>query len=222
MPGREPRQVRKVRGGLGEDIHSDRFVGTRERARSSDKRKVDKDGFLLPSETTHRILRAARKQLQNEGVEGDEVYEDEDANNGAVVGEEEDLPAEEEVVEMLAGDGARYAHLEEEAAPLPNMGDAEDDDDEEDVELEYSDRESVATDIESFADIGEEFDIDDEEARLLEKFQPKTGMQTRTLADVILSKIKDKEDAENAEANGPTTNVDNQYGFVFMKHHFKV
>lgn len=211
MPGREPRRVKKVRGGLGEDIHADRFVGTRERARSSEKRKVDKDGFLMPSGATNKILRAARKQLQTEVVDGDEVYEDEDA---APVADAE----EEAAVEMLAGDEDRYAHLDEEedtGALLPVGGDAEDEEDEE-VELEYDDRESVATDMESFADVGEQFDIDDEEARLLEKFQPKTGMQTRTLADVILGKIKDKEDAENAEANGPASNVDKRVARVYI------
>ncbi|EPY35279.1 essential nuclear protein 1 [Angomonas deanei] len=69
------------------------------------------------------------------------------------------------------------------------------------VELEYDDAESVVSELPSEmgfdANDGDAalnyYGIDEEEARLLQKFQPTSRLQSRTLADVISEKIKEKE-----------------------------
>eukprot|EP01063_Lacrimia_lanifica_P041180 TRINITY_DN9546_c0_g2_i1.p2 TRINITY_DN9546_c0_g2~~TRINITY_DN9546_c0_g2_i1.p2 ORF type:complete len:456 (+),score=220.26 TRINITY_DN9546_c0_g2_i1:77-1444(+) len=73
-----------------------------------------------------------------------------------------------------------------------DMGDAE-----EDAELEYDDHTSIAT--ETPMEDHEDFVIDEEEERLMQQFAPQSNMQVRNLADIIMSKIRDKErDADEA------------------------
>lgn len=78
-------------------------------------------------------------------------------------------------------------------------GDDDDDDDEDPVEIEYSDTDSQApSEMLEFADLGDEYELDEEEARLLGKFQPQAPTQSRNLADIIMEKIREKEEGQKA------------------------
>eukprot|EP00744_Colponema_vietnamica_P009425 GILI01013400.1.p1 GENE.GILI01013400.1~~GILI01013400.1.p1 ORF type:complete len:429 (+),score=142.90 GILI01013400.1:18-1304(+) len=173
---------------------------------------TDAQGFLLPNETTQKILKAARHQLQ--GEEGDDYDNDEarDETGGDV---EDELEADDKL-----NDDYYHEGYNKDEAPLVAGGGEDEDDDDGTVNLDYDDSESVATELENFQDLGDEYNIDDEEARLLEKFQPKTGMQTRNLADIIMGKIREQEVArKNADgssnAGGPPS-IDKRVARVYI------
>eukprot|EP00668_Euglena_longa_P011615 GGOE01014024.1.p1 GENE.GGOE01014024.1~~GGOE01014024.1.p1 ORF type:complete len:470 (-),score=204.38 GGOE01014024.1:252-1610(-) len=92
------------------------------------------------------------------------------------------------------------AELEaEEAAERPEgaAGGEEEEDDEEDVELEFSDtvsQKSQFTELCSMPDI--EADLDPEDERILDELMPQSFVQTRNLADLIMEKIRAKEQAK--------------------------
>lgn len=178
MPGKEPKK-KSGRGHnpLGEDLNADRFASFKKPENADDDVEED-NGYLIPNRTTQRILKAARKQINeedatisNEEVGGDEAFDNEDE------GEDEGVAVDD-------------AYQQE----------AEVDDDEEDVEIEYDDQESIQSEAQDFNDLTEEYEINDEEARLLSKFQPSSGIQTRNLADIIMEKIKEKEQGVKADA----------------------
>eukprot|EP01059_Diplonema_ambulator_P029276 TRINITY_DN4858_c0_g1_i2.p1 TRINITY_DN4858_c0_g1~~TRINITY_DN4858_c0_g1_i2.p1 ORF type:complete len:451 (+),score=99.28 TRINITY_DN4858_c0_g1_i2:42-1355(+) len=69
----------------------------------------------------------------------------------------------------------------------------------EDAELEYDDASSVAT--ETPIEDHEDFEIDEEEERLMQQFAPQSNMQSRNLADIIMAKIREKERAADDAAS---------------------
>lgn len=194
MVGKErPKKGRFVRGRdpLGEELLADKFAKTKDADASAGRRGVRgagdatassgdaKGGFLLPARATRRILDAARRHIED-GDEDNNGEEGDDDDNDGADGEE--------------GEGERVFGV-------PEGEGSEDDLDgpEEEVELEYSDTSSQASEVPSHLGdalgdgIEEAYGIDDEESRLLAKFQPATGVQSRNLADIIMDKIAEKE-----------------------------
>jgi len=188
MPGKERRKRSTGHNPLGEDLNSDRFASFKKaQAADADDLEEDREGYLIPNRTTKRILKTARQQIDNEE---DDVE---------VVGE----GLEEGEDEIFGSSGQEHSATATGELEQP---------DEEDVEIEYDDHESVQSEVQDFADLGEEYEINEEEARLLSKFQPQSAMQTRNLADIIMEKIREKEaksksaesgEAEEAESDGP-------------------
>eukprot|EP01064_Diplonema_japonicum_P028251 TRINITY_DN428_c2_g1_i1.p1 TRINITY_DN428_c2_g1~~TRINITY_DN428_c2_g1_i1.p1 ORF type:complete len:475 (+),score=112.33 TRINITY_DN428_c2_g1_i1:74-1426(+) len=68
-----------------------------------------------------------------------------------------------------------------------------------DAELEYDDASSVAT--ETAIEDHEDFEIDEEEERLMQQFAPQSNLQSRNLADIIMAKIREKERAADDAAS---------------------
>ena len=66
------------------------------------------------------------------------------------------------------------------------------DEDGSDVELEYDDASSQATET-PFDEPDQDFEIDEEEEKLMQQFAPQSSMATRNLADIIMAKIRSKE-----------------------------
>lgn len=198
MVGKErPKKGRFIssRDPLGDELHADRYAQEKQRRKVGEQRAkergeddeavVDRAGFVLPGRATKRILEAARRHIEEDAeerrarrAEGDEEADD---------GDKDEVPMQ------LEGDG------EGDDGTLEALhGAPEDNDDSSEVDLEYSDLGSQASDIPSqMGDVaeamGEEYGIDDEESRLLAKFQPHTSVQSRNLADIIMQKIAEKE-----------------------------
>ena len=214
---------RDPRGSITDDLNADRFAAFKKvsKSRKGEYDEAtdgqDEQGFLLPNETTQKILKAARHQLQNEVADDDDEAADEYGSGDEAAG------AGDDVDDVLATDDKLNDDYYSTGydAPISAGGNADDDEAEGSVDLEYDDNESVATELESFADLGMDYNIDEEEARLLEKFQPKTGMQTRNLADIIMGKIKEQEVArKNADsasnAGGDIPAVDKRVARVYI------
>ena len=196
MPGREKKRRGKGHNPLGEDLHADRFASFKGGKNGDGADEHDEDTTaLIPSRATNRILSTARRQLQ----------------------EEEAL--DEGVAELDGGDDGEVPVDDEN-----EIGNDEGDDDEE-VELEYDDQESQASEVQDFGDMGDQYDMTEEEMRLLQKFQPQSGLQTRNLADIIMSKIKEKEqgakaaaqaaNADAAEVEDESTKIDKRVARVY-------
>mgnify|MGYP001617264321 FL=1 len=154
-------------------------------ASTSDRRGTRQSG-AASSRATRRLLQATRGAKKNRH-EGDDDDDDEEGADGDVPVGDDDEDAPESILQP----------------PHPE-GDDDDDDDPNNVALEYDDQESVATTAEEFDDLGAAYGIDEDEARILERLQPQTNVQRRTLADIILEKIKEKEDAKAQEAADET------------------
>ncbi|EKF37976.1 bystin, putative [Trypanosoma cruzi marinkellei] len=184
MPGREKgRRVRRQKNPLGEDLHADRFASARRQAVAvEDDGDADETGVLLPGRTTSRILKTARQQL--------EAIADEEQFGSAYNAEEDD-----EGDHRVADPGLAELECEEAC----RGGVYEDYDEDEEVVIEYDDTESMATEIPSEMDVGADmYGMDDEEVRLLQKFQPPSRVQSRNLADMIMEKIREREGARDA------------------------
>lgn len=188
MP-KEPRQTRKAeRSTLAEDINADRYAKLkREQAEVDDEREAQ-GGFLIPNRQTQKILRAARRQIEDEDAGDDHLEVDEDLLKHVAAAN-------------IGGGGGRSGGDAADVEGDEYIEDGEDGDDEP-VELEYDDHESEMTEVQDFGDLEAEYEIDEEEARLLEKFQPATGAQSRNLADIIMEKIREKEHAKKILEQG--------------------
>jgi len=113
---------------------------------------------------------------------------------------------------------ARHARQEaddEQRTGAPFNPDAEDDewedddaDGEEDEELEFDDHTSAATDL---SDLDPHVpEMDPEEVNALAQFQPKSTMQCRTLADIILAKINETKEKKLRGDDGDFEDVDEE------------
>ncbi|RNF24098.1 putative bystin [Trypanosoma conorhini] len=176
MPGREKgRRVRSQTNPLGEDLHADRFASAkRHAAAAEDDGDAEANGILLPGRTTSRILKTARQQL--------EAIAEEEQQLGTVARGAEEDDADPGLAALECRGGV-YEDYEEDA----------------EVVIEYDDAESIASEIPSEMDMGADmYGIDDEEARLLQKFQPPSRVQSRNLADMIMEKIREREGARGA------------------------
>lgn len=172
MGGKKP--TKRTRQGLAEDIHAHNFVVPDEVPERRLRKATDEDeenaNFTLANGASKRILKASRAQL-----DGDD--DDDDAPAALPMGDAED-------------EG-------------PHQGDDDVDEDAEvgsdqssDAEIEYDDHESAASEFDQghYNDLAEDYDFDEEEARLMDKFQPGTAVQSRNLADIIMGKIREKQD----------------------------
>ncbi len=175
MPGRERKRRAKGNNPLGDDLTADRFASFKSGKRDDGEDHDEDTVALIPSRATNRILSTARRQLQEEDAQREEAVPDDDDNQEVPVDLEDD-------------DGE-------------DNDDADDGLDGEDVVLEYDDHESQASEVQDFGDMGDQYEMTDEEMRLLQKFQPQSGLQTRNLADIIMSKIREKEQGAKAAAN---------------------
>lgn len=194
MPGKEKSKKESQRSNpLGDDINAERFASAKAAyRRGDDENAVDQAGYLIPNHTTKRILRTAKQQLEDIH---DEVTAEEEYATGRVTGEDDGLRALIDNEEMTVEGRAEQYDLEAEADAAA-------------VELEYDDNESVASEMpsEMMGEITPEmYGIDEEEARLLRAFQPASRVQSRNLADMIMEKIKEKEDGARgvAQSSGP-------------------
>nr|CCC90918.1 putative bystin [Trypanosoma congolense IL3000] len=196
MPGREKgRRAAGRRNPLGEDLHADRFASakrsaaTSQAAGTSGEADVDMEGgIVLPGCVASKILKTARQQM--------EMVAEEEQGRGETTGlggnEEDDCedPGVRELEEDVGGRG----HIDRFYSNEEDIG--------EEVLIEYDDAESVMSEVPSEIDLsGDIYAIDDEEARLLQKFQPPSRVQSRNLADMIMEKIKEREDARKAVAS---------------------
>jgi essential nuclear protein 1 len=182
MVGKEKR--RKGEHGhnpLGDDVNATRFASFKKGAATGEDVEEDDSGFLIPNHTTQRILKTARRQIDD--AETDEVDGGDALDEDTIFPETAEFPEDTGVAEDAA------------------IAEAEGDD-EEDVEIEYDDQESVQSEVQSFADLGDEYDISEEEMRLMQKFQPQSAMQTRNLADIIMEKIREKEQLSKLAGEG--------------------
>ncbi|CAC9512007.1 putative bystin [Leishmania infantum JPCM5] len=197
MPGKEKAKKELHRSNpLGDDIHAERFASAKSASRrAADENDADQAGYLIPNHTTKRILRTAKKQL--EAIQGEVTAEE---NATAVCGEDyrdnglQDLIDNEE----MTTEGREHRYEVEAAA------------DDEDVVLEYDDNESIASEMPvDVPDVSPEmYGIDEEEARLLNAFQPASRVQTRNLADMIMEKIREKEQGAHRGATpSPSDNA---------------
>ncbi|KAL7696812.1 bystin [Lotmaria passim] len=227
MPGKEKAKRESQRSNpLGDDINAERFASAKasHHHRVDDGNAVDGAGYLIPNHTTKRILRTAKQQLEH--IQ-DEVTAEEEAEAyvggrvGNSSGQEEEadddgLRALIDNEEMTTEDRAREYELEAAA-------------DNDVVELEYDDAESVVSELpsEAMGEVTPEmYGIDEEEARLLKAFQPTSRVQSRNLADMIMEKIKEKEDGaqssgaiagshSNANDEGSEEKIDNRVARVY-------
>jgi essential nuclear protein 1 len=165
MPGKEKKKRNASHNPLGDDLNADRFARIK-RQFPGEAAVEDDGGYLIPNRTTQRILKVARKQLEDD--------EDDAEDDGIAPAEAED---------GADTDVNGFERAEGEA----------DEDGGDDVFIEYDEGESIASEVPEFNDMGQEYQISDEEARLLEKFNPTSSIRTRNLADIIMDKIKEKE-----------------------------
>lgn len=196
MPGKEKTKKESQRSNpLGDDINAERFASAKAtHRRGDDSNAVDQAGYLIPNHTTKRILRTAKQQLEDiqdeVTAEEEEVAITQSGRGGEAADMDDGLQDLIDNEEMsVEGRAAQYA-LEAEA-------------DAEAVELEYDDNESVASELpsEAMGEITPEmYGIDEEEAKLLKAFQPASRVQSRNLADMIMEKIKEKEDGARGSA----------------------
>lgn len=131
------------------------------------------------------------------GAEADDGNEEENKSSGGSDGDDEDGNAgfDRELRDALLHSN----NNNEEAGGTSNR--YFEDEDGEMVELEYddTDTESIASEIPG--DIGDDimsgnpniYGIDEEEARLLQKFRPTSHVQSRNLGDLIMERIREKE-----------------------------
>ncbi|EPY29120.1 essential nuclear protein 1 [Strigomonas culicis] len=170
-----PDDRRNDKKALDDAINTDRFASSRRVEAEDEEGDLGTGGFVLPQKATQRILRTAREQLDAVQAADDALYAEED-------GEEAEAQIEDTLEGAPQHSGGFYQEVE--------------DDDGELVELEYDDTESIASEMPlDAAEMAatDLYDIDEEEARLLQKFQPTSRLQSRNLAEVISEKIKEKE-----------------------------
>ncbi|CUE67647.1 Hypothetical protein, putative [Bodo saltans] len=187
MVGKEKR--RKGEHGhnpLGDDVNASRFASIKKAAANADDVEEDDGGFLIPNHTTQRILKTARRQINDAEDDDDDgvAGEGETLDDDAIFPETAEFQTDSGAVEGVSAEGE------------------DNDDDEEEVEIEYDDQESVQSEVQSFADLGDEYEISEEEMRLMQKFQPQSAMQTRNLADIIMEKIREKEQLSKLAGEG--------------------
>ncbi|KAG8343316.1 putative Bystin [Trypanosoma vivax] len=186
MPGREKGRRHTNRPNpLGEDLHADRFASAKRSAMSAAETTGDVDvegGLLLPGRMAKKILKTAREQLEAVAEEEAEDHSGLPAVAYTSDGENEEDPGLAQL--DCDGRGLNVFH-----------GGNEEDDVDEEVFIEYDDTESAVSEIPSEVDMGADmYGIDEEEARLLQKFQPQSRALSRNLADMITEKIKERED----------------------------
>lgn len=177
MPGRERGGKKKARGApshnpLAEDVEATKFV-----MENKPQKKVARPGivvapssFAVADSSTRRLLKTRRQQQRLE--EGEETSD------------MDELPKEDNSDQSPHND---FEHDDDAALP-----EEEDDLASEPVDLEYDDNESHATEVQQFDDLGEQYEIDDAEERILQQFEP-SGQKTRNLADIIMAKIQEKQ-----------------------------
>ncbi|KPI88736.1 putative bystin [Leptomonas seymouri] len=197
MPGKEKTKKESQRSNpLGDDINAERFASAKISHRRGDQgNATDQAGYLIPNHTTKRILRTAKQQLEDiqDEVAAEETYLGDNNDDGMDDGLRELIANEE----MTTEDRARQYALEMEAEA-------------EAVELEYDDNESVVSELpsEAMGEITPEmYGIDEEEAKLLNAFQPASRVQSRNLADMIIEKIKEKEEGARGAAQSSGANA---------------
>lgn len=134
--------------------------------------KAQNEERYISHNETKKIIGVARKQLQDD--------------DEAIGVEEEEEDEEDDEPELVPYDGE---------------GDDSRSDADSEVVLDYDEVESQVSELGTFEDLGDQLNIDDEEGRLLEKFQPATGVQSRNLADIIMTKIKDQKVASGEETD---------------------
>lgn len=218
MPGREGRAGKRLgqrSNPLGEDIQAQRFASQKHRrGEDGDTYEEGSDdfgaggggkggGFLLHPKTTQKIFRRARDQLTEIELEA------RGGEYNAVDNEEEEQQQPRNDIGLSDLLRAQYA-----APPAFYEAEEENDDDLGSVELEYDDNESIMSEMPmgdgaamamqaaagntNNNSIESMYGIDEEEARLLQRFQPASRVQSRHLAGVIMEKIKEKTAEEEA------------------------
>ncbi|ORC91034.1 putative bystin [Trypanosoma theileri] len=189
MPGREKgRRLARSTNPLGEDLHADRFASAKRLAAEDDTAGDGESGVLLSGRTASRILKTARQQL--------EVIADEEQYNNEEDGDDNSSDSGVAELECEEGNSDMYGNNNFNDNNNNNASAADIDDDGSEIILEYDDTESAMSEIPSEMDMGMDmYGIDDEEARLLQKFQPPSRVQSRNLADMIMEKIREREEA---------------------------
>lgn len=203
MPGGKTRvKAKGVQESLTEQITGDQLV-TRHRERRAKARVTDgteATSIAVDSRAARRILQASRQQLEGDDEEafasGDEAGDDDDVADA--------LPAPE----------AGYVY-EDDAGSVAT----------DDIEgLEYDDHESVMTEVQEFDDL-DDFGLGEDEARILEKFQPQSTVRSRNLADIIMAKINEHQqgaaaaaaaDEDDAEAGYDGPKIDGRVRKVYL------
>lgn len=183
---------------------------------------------MLPPQMAKKILRQSkmaqnsRSQQQQQqssklrpSADGQQQGDDDDDDGNdddQLIDEAGDDDDGEDFGGIEYDDGEAQMYNEDSANPKRGAAKRGGNDDEEDeeVELEYDDNESMteseAMQFEEFADLGD-YNLDEEETRLLGKFGPQAPTQSRNLADIIMEKIREKEEGgkEAAAAERSTT-----------------
>lgn len=214
---------------LGDDIQAQRFAASKREPTEDELLEADPEsstaGFLLNTKTTKKIFQRARQQIAE--IEQDQAEllphqidneEEEDAGlkHDGGAGPSSSDPG---LADLLRSQySAPPAFYDDEGDPSLNVGDGIDlMDGEEAVVLDYDDNESVVSEMPNEeagmmmmaaqnatpggANSMEAFyGIDEEEARLLQRFQPASRVQSRHLAGIIMEKIKEKSAEEEAAA----------------------
>jgi essential nuclear protein 1 len=191
MAGGKTRPQKRGPVSLADQLHSDQYV-TRQRSRAT-RRAADGEDESAPvgldARTARRIAKASRAQLQDS----------DDSDNEAVANEDDDgMPAPS----SLPGENNYDGHNPQHDFFGNNTADGAAADD--DVDIEYDDHESVMTEQEEFGDLGNAYGITDEEAAEFDRFMPQSTVRTRTLADIIMEKIHEKQ----AKAAGEVVDED--------------
>ncbi|CCW67957.1 unnamed protein product [Phytomonas sp. Hart1] len=201
MPGREKsKRLSKRSNPLGEDLHMDRFATLKRPLAEDDAMEDDPESnnFLISNRTTQRILKTAKAQLEYISSETDnkELPNDNDDEENVVT-------TDVGLREMLEGATSTSDYFEFEGGEDNNK----------EVELEYDDSESNMSEMPSEVPEmgGDLYGIDEEESRILQRFQPKSRIQTRQLADIIMEHIKEKESnmvtqTQSQSAGAPQSN----------------
>ncbi|CCW61747.1 unnamed protein product [Phytomonas sp. EM1] len=197
MPGREKgKRLSKRSNPLGEDLHVDRFATLKRPLAADDALEEDPENneFIISNRATKRILKAAKAQLESISSEiGNGEILNDDGNEEKVTATDVGLR------EMLEGATSTSGYFQTEGQ----------EDDDQEVELEYDDAESNMSEMPSEVPemAGDLYGIDEEEARILQRFQPKSRVQNRQLADIIMEHIKEKESSITAAAQSQSADV---------------
>lgn len=207
MPGKERAKKESRRSNpLGDDLHAERFASVKAANRKAmEGNDRDSAGYFIPNNASRRLLRTAKEHLESIQEELHDEYHQgwNDAEEGEGKGADQTDAGLYDLLQNEEQTTEQRSRLYEEGEVVFNA-EAE----EEGVVLDYDDNESVTSEMptEAVEITPEMYGIDAEEARLLQAFQPASRVQSRNLADMIMEKIREKEEgAQPTSSASPAT-----------------
>ena len=199
-----PPKKSNVRQALGQQLHADKYV----QPRNSAKRLRDNDGSgfsggTLTENEMRKIMKHSRRHQEEDNDNEEEVDSDEAGADG-----------DADVMKVTEGD---------------EDGEASGDDDDELIDYDDAASEvstnydpNMTDELIGFEDVDFEDELSAEEMRLLGKLNPAGQTSSRTLADIIMEKFREKKegvsvnDGDESVASDGTSNVDKRVRKVYI------